>query len=211
MYQNGNFYHVFNRGVDKRDVFMDEFDFSRFIRCVDVFNDIDPVYSLYWHDYLENKNDGKNQKEPLVEIIAYCLLPNHFHLLLRQSVEGGISELIKRVVGGYTKYVNYKYKRSGVIFGSKTKHRHLESSEVINKVSAYINGNSEIHGRCECVKWPWSSANYYLRGESKIYINKKDVMQYFDCTKEYRQFLEKVIINSKNWKKETKRLLMEGF
>jgi len=123
--KNGACYHIFNRGVDKRDVFMDDFDYARFLRSLKEFNQIDPVVSLYIKDQI--KRAGKLvvteslQDEKLVEIVAFNLLPNHFHLILKQLRDGGISEFMKRIGTGYTRFFNHKHKRSGVLFQGKFK------------------------------------------------------------------------------------------
>jgi putative transposase len=83
-------YHVFNRGVDKREIFIDKLDYLRFYQILDLFNSLEPIvnYNQAKHTHAEKK---------LVEIQAYSLLSNHFHLILKQLVDGGISEFMKRV------------------------------------------------------------------------------------------------------------------
>ena len=118
VFTNDEFYHIFNRGVEKRTIFIDKGDFERFIESMDVFNSVLPVGSLYEHAFTKNKLGGRTPKS-LVNIICYCLNPNHYHLILKQLVDGGISEFMKRVAGGYTNYFNIRYKRNGVLYHSQ--------------------------------------------------------------------------------------------
>src|SRR3989344_7025083 len=124
----GEYYHVYNRGVDKRSIVKDAKDTERFMKSIEFFNTLEPVLSL--RDVVSTKND-KNTKprEPLVEIICYKLNPNHYHFLLKEIHEGGISEFMKRLGGGYTWYFNNRHKRSGALFQGRFKSVHIKSNE----------------------------------------------------------------------------------
>jgi hypothetical protein len=87
-------------------------------------------------------SDGSKK---LVEINAYSLLPNHFHLIVEQLVDGGISEFMKRLSGGYTNYFNEKYDRSGSLFQGKFKRVHISSDEQFNYLFSYVNENHSVH------------------------------------------------------------------
>lgn len=100
----GEKYHIFNRGVDKRDVFLDQYDYLRFYQSLAFFNTIEPTVNYR----LAKSSYTKQNEKKLVNIEAYSLLPNHFHLIVEQIVDGGISEFLKRVSGGYTSYFNEK-------------------------------------------------------------------------------------------------------
>lgn len=146
-FENGEYYHVYNRGVDKRDIFLSDNDRFRFLESMREFNQVAPVVSLY----IKNRV-GKNvavqplQNEKLVEIISYCLLPNHFHLILKQEKDGGISEFMKRLGGGYTWFFNYRHERSGSLFQGRFKSIHIDSNEYLLYLSAYVSGNNFVHG-----------------------------------------------------------------
>jgi putative transposase len=120
-FESGEFFHIYNRGTDKRDIFSDVYDYERFVLSLKEFNNIEPVYSLYLKSMKDahfrrptsKALDVGRLKTPLIEIIAYSLLPNHFHLLVKQKEDGGISEFMKRMGGGYTKFYNSKHERSG--------------------------------------------------------------------------------------------------
>ena len=98
-FANGEFYHIYNRGVDKREVFSDKFDYERFLKSMKEFNRIEPIGSLYEKSFkdakltlLESKSpigdlDSKSSKSiPIVEFVCYCLNPNHYHFIIKQII-----------------------------------------------------------------------------------------------------------------------------
>jgi putative transposase len=101
------------------------------------------------------------RQQPLVSVQAYNLLPNHFHILLTQIADGGISEFIKRVASGYTLYFNERYKRSGVLFQGTFKRVHVESSAQVQYLLAYINENRFVHGLPDDAEKITSSSEHY--------------------------------------------------
>lgn len=121
VFQIGEYYHIYNRGVDGRDIFCNAKDYLRFLRGMREFNRIEPIGSLYQLTKIPRKPPEAFNKlvqrgstpfkgvEPLIKIVCYCLNANHYHLLIKQKTEDGISEFMKRVNGGYTCYFNYKY------------------------------------------------------------------------------------------------------
>ncbi len=111
------FYHVLNRGVDKRDIVLDDRDRVRFLHDLFVFNDKAPVS----HYKLSSRHEEKRVRKLLVHIHAFCLMPNHFHLLLTPAVENGISLFMKKLSMGYAKYFNERYGRSGALWQGKYK------------------------------------------------------------------------------------------
>src|SRR3989338_6631317 len=107
----GECYHIYNRGVDKRDIFNDKKYLSRFVESILEFNRIDGIISLA--NLRKTKIEAKPLSKPLVAIVAYCLNLNHFHFVLKQLVDGGISDFMKKLQGGYTYYFNVRNNRSG--------------------------------------------------------------------------------------------------
>ena len=122
---NGEIYHVYNRGVDKRDVFLEDKDYLRFIHDLFEFNDTEPAvrtnirFSLRKPSQATTRtvsqclqvqpvNIEKRKRKLLVEILAFCLMPNHYHLLLRQKIEKGIVQFMQKIGTGYTLYFNQK-------------------------------------------------------------------------------------------------------
>lgn len=142
-FDNSECYHVYNRGVDKRNIVMSSYDLDRFLKSMEFFNDVDPVISLYSLSFEEQPH--KKKRKPLVDIIAYCINPNHYHLILRQKKRGGISEFMKRLNGGYTRYFNHRYKRSGALFEGSFRSKFIGSEEYFLRASAYVNLNNRVH------------------------------------------------------------------
>src|SRR3989339_916042 len=144
----GEYYHIYNRGVDKRDIFNDKEDLHRFIESICEFNQIDGIGSI--RDLRKSKSESKAlhlpiSKDPLVAIVAYCLNPNHFHFILKQLVDGGISKFMQKLQGGYTSYFNVKNSRSGSLFQGTFKAQHIGNENYFNKTLGYVNKNYHIH------------------------------------------------------------------
>ena len=111
--------HVLNRGVEKRTIFTNNRDYFRFIHNLFEFNDSDPIVNTFRRfDQVHNIEDSKDHKERkrLVEIHVFCLMPNHYHLLLSERVKNGIPRFMHKLNMGYTKYFNLKYERTGTLF-----------------------------------------------------------------------------------------------
>lgn len=137
-FSEGEYYHIYNRGVDKRDLFLDEADRKRFQRSLCIANGNKPVvYKLVQGRPLELIDRG----EKIVAIGAYCLMPNHFHLLLKEISEGGISTFMEKLGTGYSMYFNLKYKRTGALFQGKFKAQHVSFDEYLKYLYAYIHLN----------------------------------------------------------------------
>lgn len=142
----GEYYHIYNRGVDKRDIFMNKGDMNRFVLSIKEFNTISPIGSIEFS--LKNKTEFqrfKNDEKPLVSIVCYCFNPNHFHFIIKQEAEGGISEFYKRLLGGYTSYFNKTHKRSGALFQGKFKSKLIKDDAYFLKIRPYVNTNYLIH------------------------------------------------------------------
>src|SRR3989338_6454859 len=107
IFANDEIYHVYNRGVEKRDVFIHEKDYFRFIHNLFEFNDTAPAENTYYRNVYEVRlHKIEKPKECLVEILSFCLMPNHYHLMLRQKVENGITKFMRKIGTGYTNYFN---------------------------------------------------------------------------------------------------------
>lgn len=145
-------YHIYNRGVEKRDIFTNDKDRLRFIHDLFEFNDENPtINTSYYLDYSEVKLSAKvqlqsvkNEKQPrklLVEILAFCLMPNHFHLLLRQKREGGIIKFMQKIGTGYSMYFNKKYERVGGLFQGRFKAAIVKEEAHFIHLPFYIHSN----------------------------------------------------------------------
>ncbi|MEK7576709.1 MAG: transposase [Patescibacteria group bacterium] len=189
-FETGGFYHVYNRGTDKRNIFADKSDYSRFLKSMDVFNAKKPIGSIYEHVFdLKLGRFGRlASKSKLVDIVCYCLNLNHYHMLVEQKVDGGVSEFIKRLSGGYTKYFNHKYKRSGVLFQGKFKALFVDSNEYLLHLSAYINLNNKAH-RVQGSLFR-SSWDEYLNFDRQSLCTKDVILKQFKNSNEYKDFAE---------------------
>ncbi len=152
----GEIYHVYNRGVDKREIFKCKEDYLRFYQSLYLFNSIDPTLSMRHARFTYDDNHKK-----LVRIHAYALLPNHFHLILEQTQDGGISEFMKRISGGYTSYFNETYDRSGALFQGTYKKVHITDDSQYNYLFAYVNENHYVHAVPQSEDICYSSSNHY--------------------------------------------------
>ena len=171
---NGEMYHIYNRGVDKRIVFKSKADYLRFYMSLDVFNSLTPS-----HNFEAAKNKERKTADKLVQIHAYSLLPNHFHLILEQLCENGISEFMKRVSGGYTSYFNDRHNRSGVLFQGAFKRIHIDTEEYFNYLFAYVNENHYVHGLQRSDDIFCSSSKHYSQDvRSKILPEVKEQFFY---------------------------------
>lgn len=136
-------YHVFNRGVDKRDIFLDKADYLRFYQSLSLFNS---KFAVVNFDSALLQEKRKLTISPLAKIYAYSLLPNHFHLIIESVDAGGLSEFMRRVSSGYTSYFNQKYERSGTLFQGTFKRVLVENQEQYQYLFAYVNENHFVHG-----------------------------------------------------------------
>jgi len=145
-FATNSFYHIYNRGVEKRDVFLDAKDYFRFIHDLFEFNDEAPALNLYYKlpsfkSYEVEPRKIIRKRELLVDIIAYCLMPNHFHLLLRQRQEDGIVRFMQKLGTGYTMYFNQKYQRVGALFQGRFRAALIEKESHFVYLPHYIHLN----------------------------------------------------------------------
>ena len=204
---NGEFYHIYNRGTDKRVIFIDQYDFGRFLESMKEFNSVKPIGSLYENSF---RDQLRPRETKLVNIIAYCLNKNHFHLILEQREDGGISNFMQKLGGGYVNYFNAQYFRTGTLFQGRFKSIHVDSNEYLLRLSAYVNLNNKVHKIKN--KNFRSSWNEYVQ-ESKNNLCKSDIiLDQFKNTNEYKDFAENSlsdILQRKAMRKEMENLLLE--
>ena len=205
-------YHVLNRGVDKRQIFMDKQDHLRFIHDLYEFNNQERVESTYlkFHNYSTDNNiDLKPDKEPrklLVDILAFCLMPNHYHLLLSPRSEGGIPQFMQKVNMGYSKYFNQKHERVGTLFQGPYKHISVTNEIHFLHLPFYVHFNpldlsypewrenkiSNPKKALEFLKsYRWSSHLDYLGIKNfPSVLNMKPLMEIFGSHNDYQKLVE---------------------
>ena len=145
----GEIYHIYNRGVDKRDIFMDDEDRIRFIHDLFEFNDENPALNI--GDALSSKKlkflevglpeIQRKPRKVLVDILAFCMMDNHYHLIVRQKAENGITEFMRKLGTGYTNYFNQKYERTGALFQGRFKSVCIKNNSHLMYLPIYIHLN----------------------------------------------------------------------
>lgn len=142
----GETYHIYNRGAHKGKLFGSEEDYHRFMLLLHVCNSSTPVlmrdlFSKYrGRSYADIFSEEKPDKL-LVDVLAYCLMPNHYHLVLRQKTQDGITKFMARVGTSYSMYFNTKYEHSGVLFQGRFKSSHLDSEPYYRYIFSYVHLN----------------------------------------------------------------------
>jgi putative transposase len=213
----GEHYHILNRGVDKREVFMDDRDYHRFLISVMLLNDEKDGLLEVWRNLQKCNSEisflefrRRNLQKPLVEIIAYCFNPNHYHFILKQLEDRGIEKFMHRLGTAYTMFFNKKYKRSGALFQGRFKSIYIDSNDYLLYLSAYVNKNHFIHGYGNG-DWKYSSLAEYRgdKNEENKICNPIPVLGQFRNLKDYHEFLEANALYLKNKKEEQKYLLEE--
>ena len=192
VFANGEFYHILNRGVDKREIFSDNLDSKRFFQGMIEFNAIQPIGSIYENSFLKDKNK-KTDAQKLVNLVCYCINPNHYHFLLEQTNDFGVEKFMHRLGVGYTKYFNNKYKRTGSLFQGNFKAVHVDSNEYLLHLSAYINLNYRVHhielgNLVSKLGVPKTSMGEYTRENSENFCKKEIILNQFKTSKEYEKF-----------------------
>ena len=139
----GGYYHIFNRGVDKRKIFLEPEDLRYFLDNLIIFNRHNRVHAHVDKGARKREKQNAKRHEPLAAIVAFAFLPNHFHLLLKEINEGGISKFMQKVGTSYTMFFNEKYDRSGSLFQGRFKATEVKD---LIAVSSYVNLNFVHHG-----------------------------------------------------------------
>lgn len=219
-YKINGIYHVYNRGIDKRDIFLESHDYLRMLNNLFVFNDKqykDNKFNNSYHFDASVKNgkvaaikkiNQKDNRELFVDVLAFCLMPNHFHLLLRPKDENGVQRFMQKLGGGYSTYFNQKYNRSGSLFQGRYKCVSIDDEKHFDWISHYIHANpldlempewreGKLNNLSEAMNYlnsfRWSSHGFYS-GNKKY----EDIVQE-DFLKENIGFGDSYIKNFKNW------------
>ena len=197
------YYHVLNRGNKKQLIFFDDRDRARFLFFILYLQSPKSFFNISRHISYFLKNGIFNVSENItekiigdryVELISFILMPNHFHLILKESKEGGISDYMKRILGGYTKYFNAKYKTSGHLFQGNFKYIHIENDPQLLYLSSYIHNNVRGLKRWNGKEnlYPWSSYQDYVKNNRWEKLLKADIiMKQFPNKEKYQSFVQK--------------------
>lgn len=190
------YYHLYNRGVEKRFIFQDEQDYKHFLYLMYLCN---TKRSIALRDIGKNFDRG----EPIVSIGAYCLMPNHFHILIKEEISGGISLYMRKLLTGYSMYFNKKNKRTGRLFENSFKSSHIETDRYLRYLYAYIHLNpaklidknwkdKRTKSKSELLKYvfnyKYSSLVEYFK-EEYIIISPHNLPRYFIGPKDHKKDL----------------------
>lgn len=206
---NNEYYHIYDRGVDKRSIFFDEFDHALFCEYLYLFNDENFYHSGDPIDKVVKLNAPElygGERDPLVEIISYNLLNNHFHFFIKQLKDGGISKLLHKIKKAYSWKFNKRQKRVGTLFEGRFKAKHIDNEAYFKHIIRYIHLNSldsTKHGwRGGDVKdWDdalkvlnqhkWSSHNAYMGKQQDLpIILPETISSFYSSPEEYVQSLK---------------------
>lgn len=184
----GEYYHIFNRGVAQMPIFNTSRHYSRFKKSMIYYQTEGPkprfsLFSPFLHEL--------NWHKKIADIICYTFMPNHFHFLLKQVKDGGISEFLRKLSDSYTKYFNIKARnRVGPIFQGTFKAVLVENTEQLIHLSRYIHLNPLVAGLVDDLEsYTWSSYLEYIGLVNENICSKDIVLGQFKSTKEYKKFV----------------------
>lgn len=200
IYVDDGHYHVYNRGVEKRDIFQDDQDYRVFFSFLKSY--LSPIDEHNKHPLLDVNVTGPGpvRIRPLksffghVSLLSYCLMPNHFHLLLYQHPSDGMKRFVHALCTSYTMYFNRKNKRVGPLFQGPYKAVFVDRDMYLLHLTRYIHLNPLSltgPGPVNVRKYPYSSYPYYLRLKQASWLHPEDVLAYFRSAqrKDYRDIL----------------------
>jgi putative transposase len=190
-------YHIYNRSIAKEQIFTSLSQLNHMFETIDYYR---YPQILRYSEFRKLTNEAKQiyqynmeQKNPLVEIFTFSFMPNHFHILLRQTEENGIKQFISILQNSYAKYFNTRYHRQGGLFQSPFQARWIETDEQFIHVSRYIHLNhvtSYIIPIEKLANYQYSSYSSYLGISNTTWLNSKPILGFFSSTEKYKQFVE---------------------
>lgn len=195
----GEVYHVFNRGIDRKTTFIDKREYERAVQTIDFYRFATPpvklsrFLSMSTEDQERVIKNLKQSDDKLVSIISFCLMPNHYHFLLKQLVDRGIANFISQLQNSFTRYFNAKHERIGPLFLDQFKAVRIETDDQLIHVNRYIHLNpytSYVVKDLESLKkYPWSSFLEYLENEINGICDKELVYFFFKKRSQYKKFI----------------------
>lgn len=185
IFSEGEFYHIYNRGTDKRVVFNNNHDKHRFLKLLFLCNGNN---AFHFRELITGQEYQFNRGEKIVEIIAYCLMDNHYHLLLKEIKEGGISTFMHKLGVSYCKYFNKLNERTGNLFENKFKAKHIDSDEYLKYTLAYIHLNP-----IKMIEPRWKEEGIKNTEKANEFLNNYHYSSYLDFLEKDR--VEKCILD----------------
>lgn len=186
-FAEGEFYHLYNRGTEKRRIFTVKSDYDRFLALLFLCNGKIAVdLKLQGRTLYEIRNLDRG--ESIVDICSYCLMPNHFHLLLREKTKNGISHFLQKLLTGYTMYFNKRHDRSGTLFEGRSKAKHAHNDNYLSYLIAYIHLNP-----IKLTDPKWKENGIADKKVAESFLKQYRYSSFLDYTGEKR--LEDIIVN----------------
>ncbi len=187
------FYHIFNRGVARNPVFLSKHDYKQAMLSLSYYSLLNYPMKLSRlkelpHEQRQNIIKSLHSLPKKVEIISFVFMPNHFHFLLKQTTDNGMSSFVSQFTNSYTRYFNTKHERVGPLFQGVFKAVHIETDEQLIHLSRYIHLNpvvSFVITEKELSFYPWSSLPLFLK-ETSSFVNTKPVLDHFSSKEDYR-------------------------
>lgn len=210
-------YHVFNRGVEKRITFTNKYEYRRALDTMDYYRYRNNRISYSKFIKIERKlkqlylSTILEKQDYAVDILAYCLMPNHFHFLLKQKNENGITNFVSKFTNSYTKYFNKKHKRVGPLFQGTFKAVHIEDTSQLLHVARYIHLNpiaSFLIDSRNLERYLWSSYQEYLDLSVRDICMKEEIRINFKNSTDFKEFTLEQIDYSQE-RERIKHLIIE--
>jgi putative transposase len=210
VFLNESYYHVFNRGIERRTTFLNKREYTRALDLLSFyqFNTIPIRYSRYAQLPAEKQQlyyDRMVASGKSVEVVAFSLMPNHFHLLLRQKRDQGITRYVSNFVNAYTKYFNTKHERVGPLFQGVFKAVYVETDEQLVHLTRYIHLNpvvSSLITKEELDTYLWSSYPIYLGEVGNSLIDAETIKVILSLVPKYKDF----VMNQVGYAKELEKI-----
>lgn len=196
LFVNDRIYHVYNRGVRKSDIFLNNSDYRRWEELLYWCLNYNYTYSMYITRLRQARASGKDPQQitaeikqvkrfdqPPVEILAYVHMPNHFHFILKQITDNGITSFMHRIGTSYSKYFNERHQLSGSLYQGKFQAKRVNTDEQLIHLFRYVHINPLSAGlisKQKLTKYPWSSLPSFVNRQKNKICTKKYLLDYFD-------------------------------
>ena len=173
-FATGEYYHIFNRGADRASIFRTDADYLEFIGRL-----------------------KRNAERYRIGVIAYCLIPNHFHFLLRQEDEVAVGAMIQYTCNGYAQWFNRRYQRVGTLFQGRFRAIHVDQDDYLRHLCRYIHGNPIRHGiALQPALWQYSNYLDWIGRRRGQLVDHQFIIDHFESAESYRSYLTAYLTHS---------------
>ena len=169
------YYHIYNRGNSKQKIFHDTEDYLRIVNLFYLCNSENNFKFFILNRGRSNDPYLFERGKQLVSVGAYCIMPNHFHILITEKQEGGISKFMQKLTTAYVMYYNKKYKRTGSLFEGKFKSGYIDNDRYLKYLFSYIHLNP-----IKLLQTDWKEKGIKNKKQALEYLNKYKYSSFFD-------------------------------